>query len=121
MSAKRSPGPWRWKSEGYQGDMPALVDANGDEVCNFGDSDFFLPTEGTPPNEADQALIAASPELLESQTMGQSLNTPDFLDWIADRCVTVYGESPDIDFVRSLRERAAAGRSAIAKATGGQS
>lgn len=63
-------------------------------------------------------LAAAAPDLLKTQTMGQSLNTPDFLDWHADRLVNVYGENPNTDFVLSLRERAAAGRAAIAKAEG---
>lgn len=58
-------------------------------------------------------------DLLRAQTMGQSLNTPDFLDCIASRLVEVYGEPERIDFVLSLRARAAAGRAALLKATGG--
>lgn len=36
------------------------------------------------------------------------MSTPDseFLYWLADRLVHKYGESEDVDFVRSLRERA---------------
>lgn len=30
----------------------------------------------------------------------------DFFDWLADRLVEVYGESPNTDFVLSLRKRA---------------
>lgn len=67
---------------------------------------------------ADAHLIAAAPALLEAQTMGASMNTPDFLDWIADRLVHQNHENPNVDYVLSLRERAAAGRAAIAKATG---
>jgi hypothetical protein len=63
-------------------------------------------------------LIAAAPDLLAALTMGAQVNTPDFLDWVADRLVNVYGESPNVDFVHSLRDRAKAGRAAIAKATG---
>lgn len=66
---------------------------------------------------ADEVLRAAAPELLDAQTMGVEVNTPDFLDWMAERLIHVYGESPNIDFVLSLRERAKAGRAAIAKAT----
>lgn len=66
----------------------------------------------------DARLIAAAPDLLEAQTMGVEVNTPDFLDWIADRLVQVHKESQNVDFVLSLRERAKAGRAAIAKATG---
>lgn len=68
----------------------------------------------------DAHLIAAAPDLLACQTMGAQVNTPDFLDWVADRLIDVYGESPSIDFVQSLRRRATAGREAIAKATGEQ-
>ena len=31
---------------------------------------------------------------------------PEFLNWLADRLVFVYGESPNVDFVRRLREMA---------------
>jgi hypothetical protein len=58
----------------------------------------------------------AIPELIAAQTMGVQINTPDFLDWIADRLVNVHGESPNVDYVMSLRDRAKAGRDAIAKA-----
>jgi hypothetical protein len=63
-------------------------------------------------------LMKAAPKLLAAQTMGQSRNTPDFLDWLADRLVRQYDESPNVDFVLSLRARAAAGRAAIAAARG---
>jgi len=32
---------------------------------------------------------------------------PEFLNWIADRLVHVHGESPNVDYVLSLRQRAA--------------
>ena len=48
--------------------------------------------------------------------MGQSLNTPDFLEWCADRFVKVYGERENADYIHSLRERARAGREAVRKA-----
>jgi hypothetical protein len=69
---------------------------------------------------ADCHLIAAAPDLLACQTMGAQLNTPDFLDWIADRLEHIHGENPNVDYIRSLRDRADAGRAAIAKATGEQ-
>ncbi len=37
--------------------------------------------------------------------MGASKDTVEFLDWVADRLVHVYGESENVDFVLSLRER----------------
>lgn len=64
-------------------------------------------------------LVAAAPSLLACQTMGAQLNTPDFLDWIADRLVYVHGEKPNMDYVLSLRSRAEAGRRAIIEAEGG--
>lgn len=65
-------------------------------------------------------LAAAAPELLEAQTMGEQLNTPEFLDWLADRLIHVYHESPNIDFVLSLRARAEAGRKALSLALTGK-
>jgi hypothetical protein len=35
-------------------------------------------------------------------------NDREFLNWVADRLVHVYGESPNVDFVRKLREIAEA-------------
>lgn len=32
---------------------------------------------------------------------------PDFLDWMADRLIQVYGERPNVDFVLALRRIAA--------------
>lgn len=66
--------------------------------------------------DADR-LAAAAPDLLACQTMG-AMSTPDFLDWVVNRIVNVYGENPDVDFLHSLRNRARAGRAAIAKAKG---
>jgi hypothetical protein len=82
------------------------------------DGDYNEP-DLWPVMEANARLIAAAPDLLHAQTMGSSLNTPDFLDFVADRLVNVYGESPNVDFVLSLRSRAQAGRNAIAKAENG--
>lgn len=65
---------------------------------------------------ANARLIAAAPDLLRVQTMGAQLNTPALLDWIAERLVNVYHESPNIDFVHTLRSRAEAGREAVRKA-----
>lgn len=44
--------------------------------------------------------------------MGASKDTGEFLDWVADRLVNVYGESGSVDFVLSLRERTEALREA---------
>ena len=67
---------------------------------------------------ANARLIAAAPTMLAALNQGASKNLPDFLDWLADRLVHVYGESPNVDFVLSTRERARLTRAAIAKAVG---
>ena len=61
-------------------------------------------------------LSAAAPNLLEAHEPERE--GPDFLDWVADRLVNVYGESENVDFVICLRRRAAKARAAIAKALG---
>lgn len=38
---------------------------------------------------------------------------PKFLDWIADRMVNMYGESPDTHFILTLRRRAAKAKEAF--------
>jgi hypothetical protein len=75
-------------------------------------SDGYIPGQ----NKANAHLIAAAPDLLEAH---QSDSGPDFLDWLADRIVEVYGESPNVDFVLTLKRKAAKARAAILKATGG--
>ena len=60
----------------------------------------------------------AAPDYHKACTCGAQINLPDFLDWLADRLVNVYGESPNVDFVHTCRDRAKALRAAIAKAKG---
>ncbi len=97
---------------------PRAAGADDDLVCEVAHSSD--PRVGPNPDEAVRRakMIAAAPELLACQTMGAQVDTPTFLEWIADRLVHVYGENPNIDFVRSLRTRAEAARLAIAKAEG---
>lgn len=66
MSAKAShPWPWKWIPE--VGDtMPALVDANGDEIFNFGNARQYYPSEGSPPEDPRiLELLRAAPELAD--------------------------------------------------------
>lgn len=107
-------GPWHAARKSEKSWNVGVYDAQGKEVAHIGVKSVFTGFR----RDSDARLIAAAPELLEALTMGAQINTPDFLDWIADRLVHVYGESPHIDFVISLRERAKAARAAIAKATG---
>lgn len=107
-----TPGPWKANETPHSNNQDWVVldsGANGHSrrVCAVYSDNA----------EADAHLIAAAPELLEAQTMGAELNTPDFLDWIAARLIH-YGDNPNADFILSLRERAKSGRAAIAKAEG---
>lgn len=77
------------------------------------DAHYFSPSC---PGDVKQREIERA--LLRALTMGAQLNTPDLLDWVADRLVHVYGENPNVDFVQSLRLRAEAGRAAIAMMEG---
>lgn len=106
MTQQYTPGPWGKFQNGH---CISGSDGRGVAMCSMA---VRSPEE----NLANANLIAAAPELLACQTMGAQANTPDFLDWVADRLVFVYGENPNVDFVLSLRERAKAGRDAIAKA-----
>ena len=62
----------------------------------------------------EQALVIS--ELVEAIDKGAQVNTPEMMEWVADRLVFVYGESPNVDFVQSLRIRAERLRSALSKA-----
>jgi hypothetical protein len=115
--AKHTPGPWR---AGFQDEMSRSVEMNvrAEGVdgqpwvaicrCNFGGIDI----------EANARLIAAAPDLLASWEPDRDVTGPDFLDWVADRLVRVYGEPADVDFVLKLRRMAEMGRAALAKVEG---
>lgn len=53
---KASQLPWRWKFSSGE-DLPRLLDANGIEVCWFGNNESYYPTAGNPPSLRDMALI----------------------------------------------------------------
>lgn len=111
MNEQHTPGPWQWDGNVCDYDpeqeAPWIVDVELSRVLT-----------GTIKckNPADARLLAAAPDLLACQTMGAQLNTPDFLDWIADRLEHIHGEDPNVDYILSLRARADAGRAAIARA-----
>ena len=114
---KHTPGPWDWSFRYTTEDSRSTWTLLGDGGYGI----LSCDGEGNSPqgigDEANARLIAAAPDLLDAQMMGTGLDTPDFLNWVADRLVHVYGESENVDFVISLRARASAGRAAIAKAT----
>lgn len=63
-----------------------------------------------------KAASAPNAALVAACTEGAEANLPDFMDWIADRLEFVYGESPNVDFVRTCRDRAKKVRAALSAA-----
>lgn len=124
-NAAHTPGPWTHVYEDDAVDTDTMHGVQGPQklwIATTYKSGTTPLDLNSPEAEAEVAanarLIAAAPDLLAAQTMGVEINTPDFLDWIAARLVKVHGENPHVDYVLSLRERAKAGRAAIAKTTG---
>lgn len=69
----------------------------------------------------EQALVIR--ELVAAIDEGAQVNTPDLMEWVAERFIFVHNESPHVDYVLSLRRRAEklrkaseVARAAIAKA-----
>ena len=54
-----SPTPWRWiEGDKWPGEeMGRFVDANGENICDFGNSTQYYPTEGKEPSPEDIAYI----------------------------------------------------------------
>lgn len=69
------------------------------------------------PYDDDARLIAAAPEFYHAAIVGAQVNLPDLMEWVAARLIR-FGDSPNVDFVHTLRDRAKLLRSAIAKAEG---
>lgn len=85
--------------------------STGAVFANFTDKDdLYVALYGHKPITPEQGRA-----LMEAQTMGAELNTPDFLRWIAARLVDVHGENPNTDYVLSLHARADAGEAAISQ------
>lgn len=75
---KHTPGPWHWDVPEFEkgtksynalkneNELPRIVSSTGEEVCHFGNSTEYYPTEGTPPKDSDARLMSAAPELLEA-------------------------------------------------------
>lgn len=96
-------GPWQFNEDTTKitSVSSGIEIANTDNTyCEYGE------------NKSNTQLIVAAPDLIQCLTMGSTLQTPEFLQWIADRLVHVHGEDANYDFIHSLRDRA----SAMAKA-----
>ena len=115
MDGKPTPGPWEVNTQG--GPNRTEVFSGDTRICDTLSGTVHYDTEDGE-CEANAQLISAAPELLEAHEPDADMPGPDFLDWIADRMVNVYGESEGIDFVLALRRKAEKTRKAIAKAIG---
>jgi hypothetical protein len=74
MSEQHTPGPWTW--EVLDGtDVGSIDGPDGKRACWFGDDEQYYPTGGTPPDQADLALMLAAPDLLAALKRS--------LDWLA--------------------------------------
>ena len=62
---------------------------------------------------AREAAEAKAARLKEAITYGAQLDLPAMLEWTADRLVHVHGDSPNVDFVWTLRDRAKRLRAAL--------
>lgn len=62
---KGTPGPWEFifDCDDYH-DNGRIAGKDGFDVCSFGNSEQYYPTDGEAPSDSDMALILASPDLL---------------------------------------------------------
>lgn len=116
MSEKYTPGPWR-----IAGTATGYITNTGKggrvQVAVVGayDDKKLLPFNKER-WDADASLIAAAPDLYEAHEPHSNPPGPDFLDWLAERLVKVYGENHETDLVQALRRKAAKARAALSKA-----
>lgn len=62
-----SPGPWKFIIDRDDDcDNGRISDKDGFDVCSFGNSEQYYPTDGEAPSDSDMALILASPDLLSA-------------------------------------------------------
>ena len=59
-------GPWEFDPPHDHGTYEGAFYSGDEEICSFGDSEAYYPTEGTPPNTANAHLIAAAPDMYEA-------------------------------------------------------
>jgi hypothetical protein len=83
-------------------DGVAILENLEDRICDFGFDTQYYPSEGTPPNAADRALIAAAPDLRKV---------------VHDLCVT-FAYVPQENLYDALRQLYDKARAALEKADG---
>lgn len=135
--SKATPGPWHvggphfgrydvWAQEhGCARQSIAVMHAFGKKGSHYGDmfaanaaliadAGTVWGATGKTPSQLAADLAAAQEEAARLRAaLEPSRSGPDFYDWLADRLVHKYGEDPNVDFVLTLRRRAALGRQAL--------
>lgn len=68
-----SPTPWKWVPSEHpypcEGPLGKVVDANGEEVMNFGDNTQYYPTQGSEPSEGDLKFMLRAVNALPTDVM----------------------------------------------------
>jgi hypothetical protein len=117
-NTSHTPGPWKINPRRNAAGNFGISTAGQPIACVYNGTDWGYDAPERLAAQANAHLIAAAPKLLEAHEPDASPSGPDFLDWIADRLIHVYGENPNVDFVLALRRKAHKARAAIAEATG---
>lgn len=84
---------------------------SGDAVC----LDGYIAIKAA---EALESQAQAIEELVTALSEGAQINTPQLMDWVAERLVLVHGENPNVDYVLALKTRAKKIAGILAKHTG---
>jgi hypothetical protein len=117
--SKHPPGPWRQCQANDGHCICGLIwSIPADVIVAQMSTDEDSPPVTSDEAIANAALIAAVPDMLAALEDESHVSTAWMLDWVADRMVKVYGESENVDFVQSIRKRAALCRAALQKAKG---
>lgn len=82
---KGSAGPWKFiVDEDDYHDNGRISDKDGFDVCSFGNSEQYYPTDGEAPSDCDMQLILASPDLLAAlQQLVEIYDRTDGRVWTA--------------------------------------
>ena len=65
LDEKATPGPWEWLLyPGVRDTREPILQAPHDNVCDFGDSETYYPSNGNAPNTDDMMFIAESRSLV---------------------------------------------------------
>lgn len=92
----------------------AVTEAFGERCPDYdADCPCCIAWEAFDKSECQSKLID---ELVEAIENGAQVNTPDLMEWVAERLIHVHGENPHVDYVLSLRTRAEKLRLASSKA-----